>query len=154
MINSWFRRAILLSALAVVFAVPAFAQDAEGPEITRADLATSYLRLETALKVAELDETETVRVNRAFDAATLKFFAGQMGAAIQQIDEITASLGGGAAVLAPASFRASIAPPVYVAGSDENPVMSVTPLYAFKTTMSPIRLTLQSHLSPGAKTSF
>ncbi len=126
-------RLVLFIACAVFFTLawPAIAQDT-GPEISRADLATSYLRLEMALKDATLDDAETTRVNKAFDAATLAFFGGKLGEAIEQIDEVTASIGSGSidkSVLIPASVRASIIPVVYRVGSDVQPVMVVEPLY-------------------------
>ena len=115
----------------MTLAWPAVAQDA-GQEISRADLATSYLRLEMALKVAKLDDAETTRVNKAFDAATLAFFGGKLGEAIEQIDNVTASIGSGSAeksLLIPASLRATVNPVVYRLGSDAKPVLVVEPLY-------------------------
>jgi len=106
---------LIVGALVITILSPAFAQDG-GPEITRADLATSYLRLELALKDVELDDAETVRVNKAFDSATLAFFGGKMGEAIAQIDDIAASLESGEidrAISIPATLRVSVEPPVY-----------------------------------------
>ena len=122
----------VLCAVAALLAAPStFAQD-DGPEVTRADLATSYLRLELALKDVELDDAETVRVNKAFDSATLAFFGGKMGEAIMQIDELSASLLSGddpLQFMLPASMRVSVEPPVYVEGSNPSPTLRVQSLY-------------------------
>lgn len=125
-------RYVSLCAYAAFIVIAWSAAAQEGPEITRADLATSYLRLEVALKDVSLDDAETTRVNKLFDAATLAFFGGKLGEAIEQIDEITASLGGGAmdnSFLIPASLRASVNPTVYRVGSDVKPELVVEPLY-------------------------
>ena len=72
--------------------VPTQAPAAAPASVTRADLAVAYLRFELAYLSARLDDAETVRVNRAFDALTLLFFGKQYGQATRQLDALTASL--------------------------------------------------------------
>lgn len=124
--------ALLILSTFALAVPPAFAQD-DGPEVTRADLAVAYLRLETALLDAELDDAETVRVNKAFDSATLAFFGGKMGEAIAQINDLAASIVTGEidpAIAIPATLRVSIDPVVYQLGSEGAPSLLTEHLYA------------------------
>jgi len=123
---------LILSTFVLVAPPTAFAQD-DGPEVTRADLAVAYLRLETALLETMLDDAETVRVNKAFDSATLAFFGGKMGEAIAQINDLAASIETGEldhTIAIPATLRVSIDPAVYQLGSDVVPSLSIEHLYA------------------------
>lgn len=100
---------------------------------TRADLASAYLDLETALRDHPPPPDRVAAINRKFDEASISFFSGQFGRAIQQIDELRAS------VLAPEgypdarrvldSLKVRIDPPVFVLGRDERVVVEVASLY-------------------------
>jgi phospholipase/carboxylesterase len=76
----------------------AAAQQAGGsPEAMRERLAEGYLRLELALqdaRAAGAAETpaERQRINRAFDALTLQFFAGNLAAALERVDGLVAGV--------------------------------------------------------------
>jgi predicted esterase len=95
-------RAVALLATLLAVAAPLAAQAGPQPTAeTRERLALGYLRLELALRDAASrgaarDAESRVRLNRGFDAATLQFFAGNIGGALQQLDDIVAELGGGA----------------------------------------------------------
>lgn len=56
---------------------------------SRADLGRAYLRLERILSTAE--PSDPVAANRAFDAATMRFFSGNFRAVIADVDALTAS---------------------------------------------------------------
>lgn len=60
--------------------------------ITRADLAASYLRLDKPDFANPPVGERAAALNRAFDRATLAFFTGRSGQAIEQIDAQTESL--------------------------------------------------------------
>ncbi len=147
------RFAMALFIACVIFTpLSAFAQD-DGPEITRADLATSYLRLEMALKDVELDDAETTWVNKAFDSATLAFFGGKLGEAIEQIDGITAALSSGEVdrtIAIPASLRISIDPQVYRLDSEAPAVLKIENLYAYanEEESAPISVWIGSETEP------
>lgn len=126
-----FVTAVLCTVVALLAAPSSFAQD-EGPEVTRADLAVAYLRLETALLDANLDDAETVRVNKAFDSATLAFFGGKMGEAIEQINDLAASIGTGEidrTIAIPAALRVSVNPTVFRKDSDTEASMKIISMY-------------------------
>ncbi len=114
-------------------AQPPQATKYDGP-VTRADLAAAYLRMETALTTATLDEAETARVNKEFDAATLAFFGGKLGEAVKTINELSASVvpnrPDNETYLLAASLRASISPPVSVDVVKAAPAITVESLYS------------------------
>ncbi|MDX2198957.1 MAG: alpha/beta fold hydrolase [Phycisphaerae bacterium] len=74
-----------LAALATVVSAACVAPPLELP--TRDDLAQSYERFD-ALYAARAATVDVADVNRRFDAATLDFFRGQFGAAIEKIDRL------------------------------------------------------------------
>lgn len=63
-----------------------------GLQITRADLALSYLRFEESFAAKPTAAARLADVNRRFDRATLAYFAGNMPEALQQIDALTESV--------------------------------------------------------------
>jgi predicted esterase len=85
-------------------------------EITRADLAAAYLRLERAF-FARLPVGERLaEVNKSFDKATLAFFTGQNAEAIRAIDSLTRSLAADndqTAASGLVSLKATVDPPVW-----------------------------------------
>jgi hypothetical protein len=96
---------------------PASAASA-APQITRADLAASYLRLEEAYFANPLTGEKRIAINKGFDQATLAFFSGRNADAIRTIDGLTQSLGPQAATPAQrvaASLKVTIEPPVWLA---------------------------------------
>ncbi len=96
------------------------AQTAVQSPATRADLAVAYLRFETAFLASTLDDAETARVNRGFDALTFAFFGRDYSGAIKQLGALTGSLkpGGDAPSLAGlTAYRVRITPPVFPLGS-------------------------------------
>lgn len=90
-------RFIALAVPALTLLPQALAQTAPSrpqpvPAVTRADVAAAYVRFERAYLAATLDETETIRVNRAFDALTLAFFGRNYAEVARQLDALTASI--------------------------------------------------------------
>jgi predicted esterase len=109
-----------------------WAGQAAAPAANRADLAVAYLAFEKAWLAASLDAAETARVNKAFDALTLLFFARDYGSAIRQLDALTASIGrsrGAEDVARLSAYRVRLSPPVYVPGTGR-PTVAVERLYA------------------------
>ncbi len=96
-----------------------------GPLITRADLASSYLRVERALDGKQFTPEQIAQMNTTFDQATLVFFQKKFGDAIRQIDSVTTSIADKDAhpdfLRKAAALRLRIEPPVVVAG-DSTPV--------------------------------
>jgi predicted esterase len=126
----------LLGPGLVIASCTALAQVPARPAATRADLAIAYLRFETTCLAATLDDADTVRVNRAFDALTLAFFAKDFSGAIKQLDALTSSLkpSGDAPNLAGlAAYRIRITPPVFTMGSGV-PTIAVEAVYEAKNT--------------------
>jgi predicted esterase len=62
------------------------------PTVTRADLATAYLRLDRAYTNATLPDSLRAAINTTFDRATLSFFAGKFAAAVSAVDSATVLL--------------------------------------------------------------
>ena len=60
--------------------------------VTRADLASAYLRLEQAYFAHPPVGEKLVEINKVFDQATLAFFTGRNAEAIRTIDTLTESL--------------------------------------------------------------
>jgi len=128
MVAGW---SLMVCLLGIASGVWPASQSSLTPSISRADFASAYLRFETAFLAAALDEAETARVNRAFDALTLAFFTRNYSAAIKQLDLLTASLDPkGAGMLIPelGAYRARFVPVVYSAGSGQ-PSLAVDILY-------------------------
>ena len=99
--------AALLLAISLLSTFAIHARAAGNPDVTRRDLAEAYLRLETILAAHPIPQgresnadsasgsdsgSERARVHRAFDAATLDFFAGRSADAIRKLDELATSL--------------------------------------------------------------
>jgi predicted esterase len=149
---------------------PAAAPAAGAAAVTRADLAVAYLRFEMAYLAARLDDAETARVNRAFDALTLLFFGRQFGQAVSQLDALVASLdpkGPLGAAPGVAAFCPRLEPPVAVRGSTVS-TLRIDRLYepaappaALPTTVrlrpagpaSPIDLSIRAELSADGQVS-
>jgi len=110
--------ALSASSLAIFAQAPA---PSAAPEITRADLASSYLRIEYALVGKKHSPEETAAMNTTFDQATLAFFQRKFADAIRQIDSITATVGGKDGdqefLKKAAALRLRVEPTVVVAGS-------------------------------------
>ncbi len=70
------------------------AQSAATPAVTRADLATAYLRLDRAYTTATMPDSQRAAINKTFDRATLSFFAGKFAAAVAAVDSATVLLTG------------------------------------------------------------
>lgn len=68
------------------------AADGTGIEITRADLAASYLRFETVYLAVNPSGEQVARLNQGFDQATLAFFQNRYSESIQGINELAESL--------------------------------------------------------------
>ena len=85
--------------------------------VTRADLAAAYLAFDKAVTRRPPAAADLGAVNRAFDGATISFFAGRHADAVRAIHELTARLLGDTAVGANsrlAAFRVSLEPRVAV----------------------------------------
>jgi predicted esterase len=115
----------------VIASCAALAQAPARSAATRADLAVAYLRFETTFLAGMLDDAETARVNRAFDALTLAFFAKDFSGAIKQLDALTSSLkpSGDAPNLAGlTAYRIRVTPPVFAMGSGV-PTVAIDAVY-------------------------
>jgi predicted esterase len=115
------------------------------PSISRADFAAAYLRFETAFLKATLDDSETARVNRAFDRLTLSFFTRNFSAAIQALDTLTMSLDpNGAGVMIPklGPYRVRFNPATHVPGRDR-PFLTADILYKPGLAVDGIMVTLR-----------
>lgn len=105
---------------------------AANKQITRADLAAAYLRLEQAYFARPPEGERRVTVNQGFDQATLAFFKGQNAEAIRTIDGLTASLA--ARELTPGeracmALRATADPPVWTTTAPVKPTIRLKSLY-------------------------
>lgn len=98
--------------------------------ITRADLATSFLRFEQAFLSAKLDAEKIIQVNREFDSLTLLFFSRNYPQVLKRLHQLTVSLDPQKTEedLALLSLTARIYPPIYVRG-DGQPTIYVESLY-------------------------
>ena len=76
-----------------------------GPQVTRADLAAAYLRLDGVMATKTLDDSTRASVSRAFDRSTLAFFAGKFASAVGTIDSLTIAVSG-APIAPPTAPRA------------------------------------------------
>lgn len=79
-------------ALLSTLEIAAFSSASRGNEATRADLARAYVAFERALAARPPEGEARVRIQRAFDAATFEFFAGQGSAALASIAALTDEL--------------------------------------------------------------
>ncbi len=61
-------------------------------EITRADLADSYLKFESTLREYPPPASQSAELNRAFDRASIVFFTGRLGQALQEINQLADTL--------------------------------------------------------------
>ncbi len=123
---------LLALCLAPVLATAQDAPAAVGPQINRADLATSYLRIEQALRGQKLTPERTAEMNQRFDQSTLAFFQKKFGDAIRQIDALTASLApanSSGFVKKAAALRVRMEPPVIIAGANTPVALHLEQLY-------------------------
>lgn len=100
---------------------PAAPKLAAGPDVSRADLAVSYLRLERTLRAFPPGADAWKRVNERFDQATLAFFFGNAGAAIQELDALHCELTEPRASRLACSLRARFDPPLGRATAEPGP---------------------------------
>ncbi|MEI6740454.1 MAG: PHB depolymerase family esterase [Gemmatimonadaceae bacterium] len=84
----------VLSALALTTESLRAQSAAAPPSVTRADLATAYLRLDRAYTTASMPDSLRATINKTFDRATLSFFAGKFAAAVAAVDSATVLLTG------------------------------------------------------------
>lgn len=101
--------------------------------VTRADLAESYLEFERALRDSPPADDRWASLNRDFDRATVSFFSGQYGRAIEQIDRMTATLhpprGAPGESAVAASLKVEFQPPIRVTGRPEPVTVTIGSLY-------------------------
>lgn len=79
-------------ALAVLLAATALAAQAAGQTTSRDELALSYLQLDYLLRDRRIPAADLAAFNRAFDAGTLAFFAGQFDRTRTVVDSLAAVL--------------------------------------------------------------
>lgn len=108
---------------------------------TRADLARAYLRFETELKAHPPTVERIPDINRAFDALTIDFFAGNSAAAIQKLDALTEQLtegttDGDESARLVSAIRVAIRPRVFSLVAPTDFTADVRLLYALPPTMS------------------
>ncbi len=108
--------------------------DETAATVRRSDLARAYLAFETAYHEHPPARSRVVEVNRAFDAVTLQFFAGDSAAVLRSLDELTTSLyPEGSTSLASRiarSLRLRSTPSNPVAASGRELELAIEPLYA------------------------
>ncbi len=123
-------------------------------KVTRADLSVAYLRFEQTMGAHPVPAERTAEINRAFDQATLAFFAGRNAATIETINQLAASLlpePPSAAQRVAASLRVTIEPAVLHPASEATPIARVESLYAVAVEPAQsIRLVLRLRLLDGA----
>lgn len=129
----WAATAVLLARVALVLAQPApeTKKPRARPSITRADLATAFLRFEEALEANPPAKANIAAVNRDFDSLTQAFFSGDLGRAIAKLNALAESLEGGSSPekrLAD-SLRVRVQPRVFLAGSSAAPTAAISSLY-------------------------
>jgi poly(3-hydroxybutyrate) depolymerase len=79
-------------ALATLLAAAPLAAQATGQTASRDELALSYLQLDYLLRDRQIPTAELAAFNRAFDASTLAFFAGQFDRTRTVLDSLSAVL--------------------------------------------------------------
>lgn len=127
--------AILLAVLAAGPAAgPLRAAEAEenALEITRADLAASYLRFETFYLQAAPAGAEVARLNQGFDEATMAFFQNKYSESIKGINELTESLLPGEvppSLSVAGSLGVRVDPPVLVPSRDKAAMITTFEIY-------------------------
>ena len=134
--------ALLAPALLVLLAAyGSLARADDAPAPNREDLARSYQRFERAREeLGAASPLDLRALNRGFDQATLAFFSGRQGAAIQELDRLSDALWGGRVGLR-ASFAARLAPRRWVRGTPP-PALTLAPLYTAKTPAAQATLAL------------
>jgi predicted esterase len=85
------RRPVRLALAALLVATPLVAQT-PGQATTRDALALSYLQLDDLLRDRQIPAADRAAFNRAFDAGTLAFFAGQFDRTRIVVDSLAAVL--------------------------------------------------------------
>ncbi len=102
-------------------------------QITRADFARSYLRVERALEGKQFGPEQTAQMNTTFDQATLAFFQKKFGDAIRQIDSVTTSICGKDAnpdfLRKAAALRLRLDPPVAIVGDSSPAALHIEQMY-------------------------
>lgn len=128
-------RMVLAAALTfapVVITQPEAPRAATAP-IHRADLADVYLHFERAMRAHPPAERDAAALNRAFDDATLKFFAGGMAESVRVIREATDRMLFGDAVTSNRAFasslKVSVSPRVLITAAPAPVVLRVEPMY-------------------------
>lgn len=118
---------------------PAAAPAAKFAPATRADLARMYLRFERAFRDHPPPPERLAEVNRAFDAATLQFFSGDLSSTVKTINELTDSLAFSGSPTAAARFASSLKVTVapYLWPMEGEPEITVVQLYGAATAPGP-----------------
>ena len=123
------RVSLLLLGLVVGAPTAAWSQE-PSTRPTRTDVAIALMRFEQALERAALVPAERAEVNRAFDRATLAFFAGDRVGTLRQVDALTLRLLGlseDPAARAALRLRLRLDPPGPRAEGE--PTLRIEPLY-------------------------
>ncbi len=115
---------------------------------TRADLAASYLRFESALRDNPPPTERIAGINRAFDNASIAFFSFRYAAAIAGIEELTESIvpprGVAAERRVARSLKLRFDPPVFLLDKPGPVRLSLRSLYPAKVDSdAPARLKLR-----------
>ncbi|MCG3124397.1 MAG: hypothetical protein GIKADHBN_02860 [Phycisphaerales bacterium] len=61
---------------------------------SRRELAEAYIRFDAAFMASTLDDAQRRELHKAFDAATMQFFSGNLGAVVTAVEALTARLAG------------------------------------------------------------
>lgn len=143
-------RALLTATLLLSALVGAARADDTPGQVTRADLARSYQRFERFRAAAgELGPDRLAQLNRDFDRATVAFFGGQGGAALRQIDALSAQLCD-EALLEAQRYALRADPPRWVRG--QAPQARLVALYPSAPPARTMSLRLRIHGPGGGQT--
>lgn len=129
------RTRLLATLAASAFCGLAAAQQPAGStaEITRGDLAASYLRVERALQGKKLDPEQTASLNKTFDQSTLAFFQKKYGDALSQLNSVATGIvgkdGNPEFLRKAAALRLRIDPPVVIADKGAPVTLHIEQLY-------------------------
>ncbi|TVQ64263.1 MAG: hypothetical protein EA379_02165 [Phycisphaerales bacterium] len=128
-----FQTASLAAALLIVAnCCPALMRPASG-QVTRADLAAAYLRVDHAYAEGHPGAVPAVEAHRTFDRISLSFFSGDFASAVRALDALYLALRpdlDSPAMRAALALRIEAEPPTITPGRGVAPTLQVSARYA------------------------
>lgn len=125
---------LAFASLALSSAAPLSAQ---GPIVTRRDLADAYLQVDRVAIMQGLPADRRAEWNRSFDRSTIAFFGGNFAKVLRDMHDLVARMTGDSAVTSPTRqllpLRLEAGPRVLVRGRDRTLDVSATVMYADST---------------------